>query len=199
MAIGLALLHPRCYRLGLALSVMWGLAVWCFGQGLGGLLTGTASPLTGAPGAAVIYLLVSLILWPADRPIRGSAASQGLLGDQGARVAWAALWLLAAALWLAPVNLAPDAPSQAIAHAPAGLAWLAAIEHHASRTLARDGVSVALALASLSALVALGVLADRLVRPTLAIGALLSFSYWVLGQGSAACSPAKQPTRTQDR
>jgi hypothetical protein len=111
MAIGLALLHPRCYRLGLALSVMWGLAVWCFGEGLGGLLTGTASPLTGAPGAAVIYLLVSLILWPADRPIRGSAASQGLLGDQGARVASAALWLLAAALWLAPANLAPDAPS----------------------------------------------------------------------------------------
>jgi hypothetical protein len=183
LGIGLALLHPRSSRIGLALSVTWGLAVWCYGEGLGGLLTGTASPLTGAPGAAAVYVLVSLILWPADRPIPGSAASQGLLGDHGARVAWAALWLLAAALWLAPANLASDAPGQAIAHAPAGVGWLAAIEHHATRTLAGDGASVALALASLSALIALGVLADRLVRPILAIGALLSLSYWVLGQG----------------
>jgi hypothetical protein len=35
----------------------------------------------------------------------------------------------------------------------------------------------------MSGLVALGVLAGRLVRPTLAIGALLSLSYWVLGPG----------------
>jgi hypothetical protein len=183
LAIGLALLHPRSYRIALALSVTWGLAVWCFGEGLGGLLTATASPLTGAPGAAAVYVLVSLILWPADRAMRGSAASQGLLGDQGARVAWAGLWLLAAVLWLAPANLAPDAPSRAIAGAPAGVVWLDAITHHASRTLAGDGVSVVLALASVSALVALGVFADRLVRPMLAIGALLSLSYWVLGQG----------------
>jgi hypothetical protein len=49
--------------------------------------------------------------------------------------------------------------------------------------LAGDGVSVALALASLSAIVGLGVLVGRLVRPMLAVGALLSLIYWVVGQG----------------
>jgi hypothetical protein len=183
LAIGLALLHSRLYRIGLGLSIVWGLAVWCFGEGLGGVLAGMASPLSGAPGAALIYVAVSLMLWPADRAGGGSAASHGLLGNKGARAAWAALWLLAAALWLAPANLAPDGPSQAIAHAPAGIAWLGPLQHAGSRVLAGDGVSVALALASLSAIVGLGVLVGRLVRPMLAIGALLSLIYWVVGQG----------------
>jgi hypothetical protein len=49
LTIGVALFHPRSFRFGLVLSAAWGLAVWCIGEGLGGLLTGNASPLTGAP------------------------------------------------------------------------------------------------------------------------------------------------------
>ena len=33
-------------------------------EALGGLLIGTASPLTGAPGAALLYVLAGLIAWP---------------------------------------------------------------------------------------------------------------------------------------
>ena len=49
--------------------------------------------LTGAPGAVLLYGLIGLIVWPNGRP-------GGLLGVRGARIAWAALWLVMAWLWL---------------------------------------------------------------------------------------------------
>ena len=51
----------------LAASVVWALGVWWFGEGLGGVLNGVASPLNGAPGAVIIYALLAVLLWPADR------------------------------------------------------------------------------------------------------------------------------------
>ena len=43
------------------------LGVWWFGEGLGGVLSGAASPLNGAPGAVILYALLAVLLWPADR------------------------------------------------------------------------------------------------------------------------------------
>jgi hypothetical protein len=39
--------------------------VWWLGEGLGGIFTGLASPLTGGPGAAVLYALLAVLIWPA--------------------------------------------------------------------------------------------------------------------------------------
>ena len=44
-----------------------------------------AMPLTGAPGAVVLYGLIALIVWPNGRP-------GGLIGVRRARTLWAALW-----------------------------------------------------------------------------------------------------------
>jgi hypothetical protein len=60
-------------RPALAGSVVWGLAVWWLGEGLGGLLTGAASPASGAPGAALLYALAAVLLWP---PRSDAAVSQ---------------------------------------------------------------------------------------------------------------------------
>src|SRR5690349_12653088 len=64
IALGLALAWRPAVRLALAGSVIWGLAVWWLGEGLGGLLTGTASPVNGAPGAALLYAITAVLLWP---------------------------------------------------------------------------------------------------------------------------------------
>ena len=48
--------------LALAASIAWALAVWWLGEGLGGVLTGAASPVTGAPGAALLYALAAVLL-----------------------------------------------------------------------------------------------------------------------------------------
>lgn len=51
---------------------MWSLGVWWLGEGLGGLFSGMASPITGAPGAAILYALIAVLLRPAP-----SEADQG--------------------------------------------------------------------------------------------------------------------------
>ena len=57
--------NPKKFRAGLYASIIWGLIVWIFGEGLGGLFTGTASFYTGAPGAVLVYVLISAFLfWP---------------------------------------------------------------------------------------------------------------------------------------
>ena len=58
VAIGLGLLFRRTVRPALAVSFFWAFGVWFFGEGLGQLLTGSASALTGAPGSVFLYGLI---------------------------------------------------------------------------------------------------------------------------------------------
>lgn len=51
-------------RLSLSASIAWGLVVWVFGEAMGGLMAPGASWLSGAPGAALVYVgLAALLLW----------------------------------------------------------------------------------------------------------------------------------------
>src|ERR1700689_5766068 len=65
--LGLGIAFRPMVRVALAASIAWALGVWWFGEGLGGVLTGGASPLNGAPDAVIIYGLLAVLLWPADR------------------------------------------------------------------------------------------------------------------------------------
>lgn len=100
LAIGLMLLLPwRGVRsAGLWLSVVWSALVWLFGEGLGQLLTGSATFLTGAPGSVPFYGIASgLLLW-----------RQGWVGDGKLPAARAAIWVVALSLVLAAaLQLAP--------------------------------------------------------------------------------------------
>ena len=58
--------RPRS-KVGLGVSVAWSVGVWWIGEGLGGVLNGTANPVNGAPGAVMIYALLAVLLWPSDR------------------------------------------------------------------------------------------------------------------------------------
>jgi hypothetical protein len=65
LLIGALLLLPfrkNAQRFGLWLSVGWALIVWIFGEGFGGLFTGNATFYTGAPGSALLYLILALFL-----------------------------------------------------------------------------------------------------------------------------------------
>jgi hypothetical protein len=65
--LGLGIAWRPTVKLALGASVAWALGVWWFGEGLGGVLAGTASPVNGAPGAVLLYALLAVLLWPADR------------------------------------------------------------------------------------------------------------------------------------
>jgi hypothetical protein len=179
LLLGVGLLYPRTVRWAIPASMAWALAVWYLGEGLGGLFGGTATVLTGAPGAALLYALLALAGRPrrdhpgaADPPPRWTAVS------------WAVLWLGGAVLQALPgadtnasvaVTLAMNA-----SRAPA---WFATIEHHLAVWLPGYGVSIIVDLVVLQVLAGLGVFgAGRVRRLAVVLGMALALGYWVVGQ-----------------
>jgi hypothetical protein len=75
------------------------------------LFAGTPNPLTGVPGAVLLYAIIGLLVWPGER-------TGGLLGARGARAVWATLWLVLAWSWLLAANSSANATSSAIMGAP---------------------------------------------------------------------------------
>ena len=181
--IGVGLMYRRTVKAALLTSFAWSLGVWWIGEGLGGLLTGHASPLTGAPGAALLYVLVGLIAWPRPNRGTGTAGVGGILGERGARTAWALLWLGSAALWLLPANRADAAVHNAIANAPSGARWLASIQATVAATAVGHGLAIALGAAGVSAAVGVAVLFARGEKTALVLSIAIGLVWFVVGQG----------------
>ena len=174
--VGLGLLSRRTVKPALVASFAWVLIVWWFGEGLGMVLANMAQPLTGAPGAVLLYGLVGLVAWPTERP-------GGLLGVKGAKTMWAVLWLAMACLWLNGASSSANATRDAILGATSGFSWLTRLQNSAAAAAAGNGVTIALALALLSALIGVAVVAGWRPRLFLGVAIVLNLVYWVLPQG----------------
>lgn len=186
LVIGLGLLVRRTVRPALVLSFAWSLLVWWFAEGLGGILTGAASPLGGAPGAVLLYVLVGLLAWPRrsvdEEPER--APSSGLLGDAGSRIALAALWLGSAALLLQPGNFAGGALRNAIVAAEAGQpAWYAGFLASAASIVGSHGTALMVALAVEMTLLGLGAAFGWRTPGLLGVATVLALVLWVFPEG----------------
>lgn len=187
LLIGVGLLARATVRPALALSMAWVAGVWALGEGFGMLFTGSASPLTGAPGGVLLYGIIGVVAWPrrqvgAVAP-QGSAASGGILGETGARLVWAVLWVGSAVLWLLPANRASGAVSARIVAASANApAWLAHLDQSMARSLSGGGTGLAVGLAVVSVAIGIGPLLVR--RPTafLVAGVAVALDFWLLGQ-----------------
>ncbi len=182
IAIGVGLLWKRTVKLALLLSFGWALSVWWFGEGLGGLATGTASMLTGAPGAVILYAVVGLVVWPrAER--RSTRAAAGLLGERGLRVAWCALWVGAALYSVLPAQRAPGAISDLLSsNAGDASGVLASIQRWLAHGAAGRGLAISFALALLEAAIGLGVFLGSRARLFLFLGIGVSLAFWAVGQ-----------------
>jgi hypothetical protein len=174
--IGAGLLWRRSVKPALALSFAWALMVWWFGEAFGMLFMNMANPLTGAPGAVILYAIVGLIAWPNLR-------FGGLLGPRGAKTTWAVLWLLMAWLWLEAGSSSANATTNAINAAPSGMSWLSTVQNAAAKAARGDGLVIALVLALVSAVIGVGVATDWRPRTLLSLAIVLNLAYWVFGQG----------------
>ncbi|MBV9445645.1 MAG: hypothetical protein JO345_07095 [Streptosporangiaceae bacterium] len=155
VAIGLGIAYRPTARAALAGSVAWSLGVWWFGEGLGGILTGNASPVNGAPGAVILYALLAVLLWPADRDTEAPFAAGRAVGQHVARALWLVLWLSLAYFALQPAARAPHAISGMISGMASGQpVWLAWIDNHAASALAGHGLTAAIVLAVTSGVIA---------------------------------------------
>jgi spore coat protein A len=175
VVIGAGLLYRRTVKTALAGSLAWAVIVWWFGEAFGMLFMNTASPLTGAPGAVVLYALIALMVWPGSRP-------GGLLGDRGARTVWAALWVVMGWLWLLAANSGDNSVSNAIASAPTGARWLSTALADAAQVTEGRGQVIALACAGLSVLIGCGVGLRWHARAFLWAAIVVNLVYWVVGQ-----------------
>ncbi|MCL4319095.1 MAG: hypothetical protein M1596_04280 [Firmicutes bacterium] len=101
VGIGLAVLAGRCRpwgRWALWTSLVWGLFVWIFGEGMGGMLTGQASLVVGDPGSVLFYMAsAGLLLLPDAMWLTGQVR-------RGVRWGVVGLWL-----WGALVQAWPGA------------------------------------------------------------------------------------------
>jgi hypothetical protein len=176
LAIGVGILYRPTVKLALAASFGWALVVWWFGEAFGMLFMNMANPLTGAPGAVFLYALIALLVWPNDRP-------GGLLGERGARIAWAVLWVVMGWLWLLAPNSSANATHDAIAAAPSGMHWLDVLLRHAADAAKGNGLLIALVMAAVSVAIGIGVGIDWHARTFLWLAIYLNVVYWVIGQG----------------
>src|SRR5260370_40410349 len=86
VVIGIGLMWGRSAALARCVSIVWALGVWVVGEGVGALFMPGTSALNGAPGAALLYAVVAVVLSP-RRPDGGTApARAGLPGGTGALV-----------------------------------------------------------------------------------------------------------------
>jgi hypothetical protein len=176
-------------RLALAGSIAWALGVWWFGEGLGGVLTGNASPVNGAPGAVILYALLAVLLWPGDRggvPAPFTAARA--VGARAARAAWLVLWASLAYFALQPGNRAPQGLHDMIAGMAAGEPdWLAAVDKNAAALVARQGLAASIVLAIAFVAIAVSVyLPAPAVRAALVLAIVVAAVIWVVGEAFGA-------------
>jgi hypothetical protein len=161
VAIGVGLIWGRgrtvtCAR---GVSVLWALGVWTIGEGVGGIFMGGTSLLTGAPGAALLYAVIALVIWPPR--IRVEAG----------RLAWMVVWVGSALLELEATNRAAGVPGAQIANGRFGEpGLLAALDRAVGHVLAGEGAYVAALLGVVAVFVGVGVLVPAIRKLALAMG-----------------------------
>jgi hypothetical protein len=189
LALGIA--WRPTVRIGLGASVAWALGVWWFGEGLGAVLTGSASPVNGAPGAVIIYALLAVLLWPADRASSSSAASAGSsfvaarpIGPQLARLLWLTLWGSLAYFAVQSANRTPQGLHDMITTMSSGEpGWLVSVDRNAASLLAGQGGTASVILA-----IVLGVIAASTFLPVpaaragLVLAVVTAAAIWVVGE-----------------
>jgi hypothetical protein len=180
LALGIA--WRPTVKAALAASVVWSLGVWWVGEGLGSVLAGSASPVSGAPGAVIIYALLAVLLWPAQAE-RGFVAA-GSIGVRSARLAWLVVWGSLAYFAVQAANVTAQGLHDMLAGMTAGEpGWLAALDHAAASLLANQGALTSAALAMMLGVIAVGIFGpEPAVRAVVVLAGVVALVIWVIGE-----------------
>jgi hypothetical protein len=176
LLLGTAMLSARLRRPALLASVPWALAVWALGEGFGGIATGYAMLPTGAPGAALVYALVAVLLLLDQRS-----------GDRRATrrkfaCAWTALWVSAAGLQLGshvPLSLMLRANFNEVAGNEPRV--LAGLDHRLAEITGTHAIAATALLTFVELLLACAPWISRR-RATLVATLVVLVIFWVAGE-----------------
>jgi len=182
LALGIGFLVPRLVRPAILASVAWAAGIWWFGEGLGGLATGHASLVTGAPGAVLLYAVLAVAAWPGTG-LHSSAGPRDAVIPRWFPFAWLVLWIGGALLQVLPSQRGTAALHDQLGSADGTPGWLASLHQVAGTVLSNTGSVAFIALVSLMVAIGLAGLAGRPWRLAAAVaGAVVATSFWVLGQ-----------------
>jgi len=132
LSLGVLILWKRTAKYGLIASVFWGLFVWYVGEGLGGLASWQTLLLMGAPGAALIYVVLALGVMPPSKRRHDQRPAYWLV------LFWALLWSVGAIYQLLPgQNSVSDIGSMISGNASGAPGWLASLDTHAAHAISR--------------------------------------------------------------
>ena len=192
LAIGAGMIISRTgrvARLAAVGSIAWGLGVWLIGEGAGGLFTGHAALSTGAPGAALIYSLLTILAWPRPTP-----DGEQPLPVRALSLAWLAVWWTGALWAVLPAQWGSSglgaqaamgwmmSPSWTVGPTHAVMTWLLGLPGPAA-------VAVSLAVVAIQLVLGAAVLLRGRPRTTLVVLAMvLSVGYWIFAQGFGGLS-----------
>jgi hypothetical protein len=178
IAFGIA--WRRTCRAALVLSIAWAIAVWWFGEGLGGVFSGAATPLGGGPGAVLFYALLAVLLWPAPGRNAPFVAARAL-GVSAARALWTAVWLVLALFTVIGAGRSPQALHDLVSNlASRQPGWLLRIDRWSEAVMLHDGATVAVLFALFCVLVAVSVyLHPTLTQIVLVVAMVAVAVVWV--------------------
>ena len=185
LTLGCGLLFRRTARLAIVASIAWAAGVWYLGEGMGGLAGGTSTALNGAPGAAVLYLVLALAAWPESLDVGdGLGRLPHLRPPRWLHVVWAVLWVGFAGLNLLPTNVPPRVTSsQLAANAAMVPPWLAAIDRWMASIVATSGYGALTIVIALELCIGLLVFGNRTCHDlALWAGILVAGLFWAVGQ-----------------
>ncbi|HEV2372988.1 MAG TPA: DUF5134 domain-containing protein [Streptosporangiaceae bacterium] len=184
VTLGLGVAWRPTVKPALAASVPWAVMVWWLGEGFGGLFTGQANPVTGAPGAVILYAVLAVILWPADRDESAPSAAASSLGRRAACSLWLFIWGGLGCLCLVLGLRAPASLRESLVAMTQGQpGWLASVNTSAGRALGHLGPQVSLAMAAALGVIAAGpLLPVPWRRRVLVLAGTVAAVWWVAGQ-----------------
>ena len=115
----------------------------------------------------IIYALLAVLLWPADRGTPGALHRGTGRGGAVARALWLVLWLSLAYFALLPGEPGAAGADGMIAGMESGEpGWLAALDRSAASLVAHQGLAASIVLAAALVIIAVGVyLPPRPPRP----------------------------------
>jgi hypothetical protein len=194
--IGFAIVSKRTLKPALGLSIVWSIVVWWFGEGLGGVFSGSATPFGGGPGGVLFYALLAILLWPregSDRPFVAARA----VGVKAAKAIWVGVWAVLALLSVVSSGRSPQALRDLVARMNRGEpGWLARIDRSSESLFLHHGTTTAILLAIVCLVVAVGIFLPAPGAQTTLVLAIVVFAViWVAVQnfGGILASGATDP------
>jgi len=194
LGLGFLFFSDRWVRELVIASLVWAFIVWYSGEGMSMLLTGTASILSGAPGAVLLYPLLGLAVWSRKHSRSSSPGTAARAGDDGLlsrrvlRWVLAGFWFFAALLQLQPNWWQPGQISQTIG-ALVGQGGLNSVlvdpvlTHISNATTNSEiPLNIALIVVFLALGIGLAVAKKNQLRPFLVASIVISVVFWYISQ-----------------